>query len=120
VWVHVNDDDYALEVGPMGAHREYRGFSSGLAVWLPDGLHEQIESVGLPGRRGDILLLEGVLHQADPDDGGGITLRADTLEVLVPPMEAPEPLHTLQAVLAALAAVAAGGALFWARRVQRR
>lgn len=120
VWVQVNDDDYALEVGPMGAHREHRGFNSGLAVWLPDGLHEQIEAVGGPGRRGDVVLVQGVLRRADPGDGGGITLRADHLEVVAPTVAVPEPLHGLQAAIAALLAVTAAGVLVWSRRVRYR
>ncbi|GGI08939.1 hypothetical protein [Egicoccus halophilus] len=120
VWVQVNDDDYALEVGPMGAHRESRGFSSGLSVWLPDGLHEQIDGVGRPGRRGDIVLLEGVLLRADPDDGGGITLRADHLEVVAPTVEVPEPFHALQAIVAGVLAALAAATLLWSRATGRR
>jgi hypothetical protein len=37
-WVLVNDDDYALRVGPLPAHPELRGTNSGLSVWLPDPL----------------------------------------------------------------------------------
>jgi hypothetical protein len=77
-WVLVNDDAYALEVGPLGPHRERRGFSTGLAVWLPDGLHEQLGAPGRHGRRGDDRAVEGVFLRADPADGGGITVRADT------------------------------------------
>lgn len=120
VWVQVNDDDYALAVGPMGGHRNHRGFNQGLAVWLPDGLHERIEAVGGPGRRGDVVLLQGVLLRNDPDDGGGITLRADHLEVIAPTVEVPEPFHPVQAVTAAVLAVLAVGTLAWSRRVQRR
>jgi len=119
-WVHVNDDPYALEVGPMGGHREHRGFNSGLAVWLPDGLHEQVEGVGGPGRRGDVLLLQGVLLRADPDDGGGITLRADHLEVVSPSVEVREPLHVVQLVVAVVLAFAAVATLVWSRVARRR
>jgi hypothetical protein len=120
VWAQVNDDDYALEVGPISGHRELRGFNSGLAVWLPDGLHERISDVGRPGRRGDVLLLTGVLHRADPRDGGGITLRADRLEVLAPAVAVPAPLHTTQAVVAALLVVVAAATALWARRARQR
>jgi hypothetical protein len=119
-WVQVNDDDYAFEVGPIGAHVDRRGFSTGMSVWLPDGLHEQVEGVGRHERRGDVLLLEGVLLRADPDDGGGTTIRADGLEVLAPAVDVPEPLHTLQAIVAAVLAVAAAGALVLARRARQR
>jgi hypothetical protein len=119
-WLQVNDDDYALEVGPISGHRELRGFNSGLSVWLPDGLHERIEGVGRPERRGDVIQVTGVLLRADPQDGGGITLRADQLEILAPAVDVPEPFHLLQAIVAGilvLLALAAGG---WARAVRNR
>ncbi len=120
VWAQVNDDDYALEVGPISGHRELRGFNTGLSVWLPDGLHEQIGDVGRPGRRGDVLLLTGVLYRADPDDGGGITLRADRLEVLAPSIEVAAPLHRTQAVVAAVLVLLAAMTALWARTARQR
>jgi hypothetical protein len=119
-WVQVNDDDYALQVGPIGAHLEQRGFNTGLSVWLPDGLHERIEGVGRPEVRGDVLLLEGMLLRADPADGGGITLRADRMEILAQSVEVPEVLHTLQAWIAGVLAAAALVAVVWARRARQR
>src|SRR5690606_33486163 len=79
-WAQVNDDAYALEVGPLVGHRELDGFNSGLAVWFPDGLHEFIDEVGRPGVRGEVVLIEGTIRQSDPADGGGITLRAESVE----------------------------------------
>lgn len=115
-WAHVNDDRYALEVGPLVGHRELDGFNSGLAVWLPDGLHETIDGVGRPGRRGDVLLIEGAILQADPHDGGGITLRAERVERVAESVTVDDPLHTLQAVVAAILALVAAAAVLWARR----
>jgi hypothetical protein len=119
-WLQVNDDDYALEVGPLGPHVERRGFSGGLSVWLPDGLHERIEGVGRHERRGDVLLLEGAVFRADPDDGGGITLRADRLQVLAPTVEVPEPFHLVQAIVAGVLGLLALGGLVWSRRAKQR
>jgi hypothetical protein len=119
-WVQVNDDDYALQVGPIGAHVEQRGFNTGLSVWLPDGLHERIEGVGRHERRGDVLLLEGALFRADPADGGGTTLRADRMEILARTVEVPEPLHRTQALVAALLSSLAIAGLVWARRARQR
>jgi hypothetical protein len=119
-WLQVNDDDYALEVGPLGPHLERRGFSGGMSVWLPDGLHERIEGVGRHERRGDVLLLEGAVFRADPDDGGGITLRADSLQVLAPTVEIPEPFHLVQAIVAGLLAMLALAGLVWSRRAKQR
>ena len=116
VWAQVNDDDYALRVGPISGNRDLRGFNTGLAVWLPDGLHEQIDGLGRPGQRGDVVLLTGRLLRADPADGGGITLRADRLELLAPAVEVPPPLHVPQAIIAGVLALAAAiaGVRAWA------
>ena len=119
-WAQVNDDAYALEVGPLVGHRERAGFNTGMAVWLPDGLHEQIEAAGRPGVRGDVILVRGTLYRADPDDGGGTTVRAEELERLADPVEVSAPLHVVQAVVAGLLALAAIGMTVWARMVRRR
>jgi hypothetical protein len=115
-WVLVNDDAYALEVGPLGAHRGLAGFNSGLSVWLPDGLHERISATGRFGRRGDIILVDGVLLRTDPADGGGITLRASSLEILSPSVATAEPLNRALAFSAAAMMLLALGAILVARR----
>lgn len=118
-WVQVNDDAYALEVGPFGAHRETRGFSSGLSVWLPDGLHEGLGAPGRHGRRGDVIRVEGVLLRADPADGGGITVRAATLDVLAPSVAVAGPVDRTLVLAAAAAALLALASWVWARRRTR-
>lgn len=120
VWAQVNDDAYALEVGPLIDHRVQAGFNQGLTVWIPDGLHERIDAVGRADRRGTVMLVRGTLLRADPADGGGITLRADELEVLAPGLEIASPFHTLQAVVAGVLAVIALVTTVWSRSVRRR
>ncbi len=119
-WVQVNDDIYALEVGPLVGHREQDGFNTGMSVWLPDGLHERIEEVGRPGRRGDVILVRGTLLRADPDDGGGITVRAEELELLAASIEIEDPLHVPQLIVALVLAALAVASVVWARRRARR
>jgi hypothetical protein len=119
-WVQLNDDAYALEVGPMGAHRERRGFSTGLAVWLPDGLHEDLGAPGRHGRRGAIVQVEGVFLRADPADGGGMGVRADTATVITPPVAIEEPLDRPLIIAASAAALAALASGAWARQRARR
>lgn len=114
-WVHVNDDAYALEVGPLSNHDALRGTNSGIAVWLPSRLTTRVSGVGGPERRGDIVHIEGVFERADPADGGGATIRADVLEVLRPSERLQDPLHVPQAVAAAVLAALAAGALIWER-----
>ena len=118
-WVTLNDDPYALELGPFGAHRERVGFNTGLAVRLPDGTHEDLGPAGRYGRRGAVLRVEGVLERADAEDGGGLTVRARTVEVLAPAVAAPVPVDPTLAVAAGVAAAAAALALLHARRRRR-
>lgn len=114
-WVQVNDDDYALVTGPMVGHRERAGFNTGLSVWLEGDLADRIEQPGRAALRGDVVLLRGTLLRADPDDGGGITLRAHTLETLAGPLEIDPPLHTVQLVVAVVLSLAAIAATVFAR-----
>lgn len=115
-WVLVNDDAYALEVGPFGPHRERRGFNAGLAVWLPDGLHETLGEPGRHGRRGDVVSVTGTFLRADPADGGGLSVRATELTVLGASTEVEEPLNGPLAIAAAISALVAVTAWGWARR----
>jgi hypothetical protein len=120
VWAWVNDDDYALRTGPLVGHRERAGFNTGLAVWLPDGLHEEIDAPGRPGRRGDVIKVRGELLRTDPDDGGGTTIRAEQLDVLAEAVEIDDPLHVPQAIAAGLLTLGAAATLVWSRRARRR
>ena len=107
-WVLVNDDDYALEVGPLGAHDVYSGTNTGLSVWLPAPLPE-LEPGGAD-RRGTIIRVQGVIHRADPADGGGLTLRAldaESTTVVAPSQPLNQPINRTQALVAALLALVA-------------
>ncbi len=119
-WAQINDDEYALVTGPVVGHRERAGFNTGLSVWLPDDLAARIEAPGRPALRGDVVLLRGTILRADPDDGGGITLRATELETLAGPLQLEPPLHTHQAVVAVVLSLLAMAASLWARQVRRR
>jgi hypothetical protein len=119
-WLQLNDDDYALEVGPLGPHRELRGFNSGLAVWVPDGSHEGLGAPGRHGMRGAIVQVEGVLLRADPEAGGGITIRARSLEILLPATSVTEPLHLPLVLTATATAFLALVTTVWSRLRTRR
>jgi hypothetical protein len=114
-WILVNDDAYALEVGPLPAHREHRGVNSGLTVWVPDRLLDAMSVTGRPGRRGDIVEVTGRVVRTDPADGGGLTVRATHLELLVPGVVVDEPLDVPQLWLA-LGVLAVAGGLTVVRR----
>jgi hypothetical protein len=113
-WVQVNDDDYALVNGPVIGHRERAGFNTGLSVWLEGDLADRIEQPGRAAVRGDVVLLQGTLLRADPDDGGGTTLRVHTMRTLAGPLEIEPPLHTVQLWVAVVLSLAALGATLFA------
>ncbi len=118
-WAQVNDDSYALETGPMVGHRERTGFNTGMTVWLDDELADRIEAPGRPALRGDVVLLRGTLLRADPEDAGGITLRATEMETLAEPLAVEPPLHRIQVAVAVVLFLLALGATVWARRQRR-
>jgi hypothetical protein len=118
-WLLVNDDDYALEVGPVAAAREGRGFNSGLNVWLTHDQLATIELTGGPRARGDIVEVVGEIRRTDPEDGGGLTLRAQQLEVLTPGATFRPPLHVVQAVVAGVLVLLTGLSLLAVRRHRR-
>jgi len=95
-WVLLNDDDYALRTGPLGAGGEAAGTNSGLSVWLPDPLDELATVPGRAGVRGDVLDVVATVQRADPADGGGLTLRVDDATLLAPAVELEDPVHWRQ------------------------
>jgi hypothetical protein len=119
-WVLMNDDPYALEVGPLDAHGEFRGTNSGLSVWLEGDLVDLVEQPGGSHWRGDVLRLRGVVRRADPADGGGLTLRAFDGRRLAPAVELSRPVNRPQAVAALLLGLAALGMVGYERAVARR
>lgn len=117
-WLLVNDDAYALEVGPLTAGGEPRGTNSGVTVWLPE---EYLEFVDEPGRqdvRGDVIQVTGRVNRADPADGGGLTIRAEDAELLADAVELAIPVHWNQVVAAVVLAIVAL-ALLWRERERR-
>lgn len=121
-WLLVNDDAYALEVGPLQGHANYEGGNSGLSVWLPHPLPD-LEPGG-PDRRGTVIVVDGVIQRTDPKDGGGLTLSAlsaQSTRVVVESEVLDRPLNRGQAVLAlAFSAIAAAVVLVERRAAARR
>ncbi len=99
-WVLINDDPYALEVGPLPLHSARRGTNQGLSVWLPEATLDGISALGRPGQRGDVVAVTGVVRRVDPAAGGALTLRAEALEVLAPAVRRDDPLEPSQLALA--------------------
>jgi hypothetical protein len=118
-WVLVNDDDYALEVGPLPGHRDLRGTNTGLSVWLPEPLLDAVTRLGRPNQRGDVVEVTGVVVRADPTDGEGVTLRADALRLVAPARTVHEPLDLPQLWFALGASLLAAGLWAVRRRTER-
>lgn len=107
-WLLVNDDAYALEVGPLQGHSQFRGTNSGLAVWLPAPLPE-LEPGGADVR-GTVIRVQGVVRRADPADGGGLTIRGLTptsTTIVAEAERIDRPVHRGQVVLALVLALLA-------------
>lgn len=117
-WTLVNDDPYALEDGPLHAGGTPRGTNSGLTVWLPDPLDEVADEPGHAGVRGDVLEVTGRVHRTDPADGGGLTIRAEEVELLADAVAIELPVHWRQVGAAAVLSVVALVAL-WRERKRR-
>ncbi len=119
-WVLMNDDAYGLVNGPLGASRIQSGTNSGLSVWLPAPLDTLAQTPGRAERRGDVLQVVGLVYRADPDDGGGLTIRADEVTLLSPAVELEVPLHGRQLAAAIVLAVVAGFLTIRDRAARRR
>jgi hypothetical protein len=81
-WVHLNDDPYALQLGPLPEHRTAVGGNSGIPVSIPASSAANITHVGDARHRGDIIAVTGTFYRANPADGGGPSIEADTAEIV--------------------------------------
>lgn len=119
-WVLANDDDYALEVGPLSGHTEFAGSNSGLSLWLPGDQAKLVDEPGNAQRRGDVIEVRGVVNRTDPADGGGLTIRALQTRVLVEAQYIDGAVNGVQAGVAIVLSLVAAGAIVWERRRGRR
>ncbi len=83
-WVHLNDDRYALELGPLYEHRTTVGGNSGVPVSIPADVADDIANVGDARHRGAVLTVTGEFRRANPDDGGGPGIHADDARITEP------------------------------------
>jgi hypothetical protein len=81
VWTQLNDDVYAELLGPLPAHRDYRGGNAGVGVLLPHASADLVAFVGGPQTRGDVLEVRGTFHRVDPT-GEVAVIRAVGAEVV--------------------------------------
>lgn len=92
-WVQLNDDPYALSLGPLGSHGVAAGSNSGIGVFVPTETAQRISNVGGKEHQGDILTVRGVFQSADPEDGGSASIRALRVTDIEPGGERPAQRH---------------------------
>lgn len=112
-WTQLNDDAYAGDLGPLPAHREFRGGNAGVGVHLPRDLADAVEWVGGPAARGDVLVVTGPYHQSDADSGEAAVIRASAGEVIAtgsPIEDRVMPDRRVAGIILAVAAMALLGA----------
>lgn len=102
-WLQVNDDPYALDLGPLPEHRTSVGGNSGIPVHAPVEAVGAISYLGEYRAQGDLLEVNGIFRRADPYDGGGPAIAADSVRVVRPGRRV---VHTVSA-----ARIAAAGLL---------
>jgi hypothetical protein len=84
VWLQLNDDVYAGDLGPLPAHQDFRGGNAGVGVLAPHAIAEEIAFVGGPRARGDLVEVTGTFLRLDPDSREVAVIRAERARVLEP------------------------------------
>lgn len=107
-WVQVNDDAYALDVGPLPEHRTAIGGNSGIPVSIHAASAAQLRHVGNYQEQGDVIRVSGIFQRADPADGGGPTIQATSVEIQRPGHRFDPPVSRARAVVAAVLVLLAG------------
>jgi len=119
-WVQLNDDPYSGDVGPLPAHRDFRGGNAGVGVLIPHSLADTIVVVGGPQTRGDILEVIGVFHRVDDASGEVTIIRAQDGSVVRQGGALPDPPLRDRQVVAVLLGLAAAAVVAAERVVARR
>lgn len=119
VWTQLNDDVYAGDVGPLPAHRDYRGGNAGVGVLLPADLAAQVRFVGGPQTRGDVLEIRGIFKRVD-ETGEVAVIHADNGQVAQSGAANPDPPLLDRQIVAFVAMAIALGMIAAERTVARR
>lgn len=118
VWAQLNDDVYAGLLGPLPAHRDYRGGNAGVGVLLPFDAAAEVGFVGGPQTRGDVLEVVGTFNRVDPT-GEVAVIAADTARLVASGRPFPDP-PLPDRRFAAVAAIVLAAVITVAERVAAR
>jgi hypothetical protein len=119
VWTQLNDDVYAELLGPLPAHRDYRGGNAGVGVLLPHDTAATVNFVGGPQTRGDVLEVSGIFHRVDAT-GEVAVIRADGAQLVTDGEPFPDPPLIDRRIAAWIAMLVAVGLTIWERVVASR
>jgi hypothetical protein len=90
-WLHMNDDAYYVKNVEEGA--QLGGYNSGMAIWLPAKLAEEITYFGDYKHEGDIIEVTGTFNAACGEHGGDMDIHATSLKVLEVGHSVVDPVH---------------------------
>lgn len=119
-WLQINDDVYSGEAGPLPFHRDFRGGNGGVGVLVPIGLIERIESVGGPGRRGDVVTVSGEFRRVDGPTSEVAIIRARQLEIVRHGEAVTQPVEPRRVAVATVLTGLAAALLILEWRIRRR
>lgn len=80
VWLHLNDDAYAMQTTEEGG--TLSGFNSGHAVVVTPEMAERVTVFGDHKHRGDLVRVTGVFNAACDEHGGDMDIHATELEIV--------------------------------------
>lgn len=118
VWLHLNDDAYMTMNVEEGA--ALGGFNSGMPIWVPSGVVEDVTLFGDHKHQGDICRVRGTFNAACEEHGGDMDIHAESVAVTSPGRRAADPVAAWKPPLVGLLGAAAFSLWVLNRREERR
>ena len=112
-WIHLNDDGYYLKNVEEGSG--LHGYNSGMPVWLPAELTDEIATYGDYKHEGEVVEVRGTFNAACAIHGGDMDIHATELERVIPGRHAIDAVKPWKIAVALLLALLAA-VLWWADR----
>ena len=112
-WIHLNDDGYYLKNVEEGSG--LHGYNSGMPVWIPAKLTDQIATYGDYKHEGEVVEVRGVFNAACAIHGGDMDIHATELTRVLPGRHAIDAVKTWKLPVA-FALILLAAVLWWADR----
>ncbi len=113
-WIHLNDDGYYLKNVEEGSG--LHGFNTGMPVWLPADLTNEIATYGDYKHEGEVVEVRGTFNAACAQHGGDMDIHATTLQRIIPGRRAIDQVRVWKVALAIVVSLLA--LILW--QVERR